>query len=97
MGLGDGQWRRVRWEWKMQSKHGRDNGRGCLGLRNNFLRVEGDARGPLLGWGRSALKEGTSEERQAIGGLHTLVSEPWRRLKVRSRGRPARKAAPYSG
>lgn len=30
-------------------------------------------------------------------GLHTLLSEPWRRLKVRSRGRPARKAAPYSG
>lgn len=51
----------------------------------------------FLGWGRSALKEGTSEEIEAIGGLHTLVSEPWRRLKVRSRGRPARKAAPYSG
>lgn len=32
-------------------KHGRDNGRGCLGLRKDFLRMvrmEGDARGGLL-------------------------------------------------
>lgn len=29
-------------------KHGRDKGKGCLGLRKDFLRMEGDAWGGLL-------------------------------------------------
>lgn len=95
MGLDNGQWSRV--SGLEDIKHGRGNGRGWLELRGDVFRVEG-IREPLSGAGGwSTLKEVTSEEVEAIGSLHTLVSEPWRRLKVRSRGRPALKAAPYSG